>query len=115
MQVSELNGRALNWAVAQCAKVTLEGGVKYMHVYDADLGDTVSWDPSTNWNQGGPIIDREKIRLDPRESYWHAQMWENSEVEAKYAPTALIAAMRCYVASKYGDSIEIPKELQSPV
>jgi hypothetical protein len=102
MQVSELNGRALNWAVAQCAKVTLEGGVKYMHVYDADLGDTVSWDPSTNWNQGGPIIDREKIRLDPRESYW-------------YAPTALIAAMRCYVASKYGDSIEIPKELQSPV
>jgi hypothetical protein len=26
-------------------------------------------------------------------------------------PTPLIAAMRCYVASKLGDDIEIPEEL----
>jgi hypothetical protein len=28
-------------------------------------------------------------------------------------PTPLIAAMRCYVASKLGDEVEIPSELGS--
>jgi hypothetical protein len=28
-----------------------------------------------------------------------------------YGPTPLIAAMRCYVASKMGDDIELPEEL----
>ena len=27
-------------------------------------------------------------------------------------PTPLIAAMRCYVASKLGDEVEVPVELQ---
>ena len=37
------------------------------------------------------------------------------EIAVEYAvegPTALIAAMRCFVASKLGDTVEIPKELQ---
>jgi hypothetical protein len=29
----------------------------------------------------------------------------------QYGDTPLIAAMRCYVASKLGDEVEIPKEL----
>lgn len=29
----------------------------------------------------------------------------------RYGPTPLIAAMRCYVASKLGDEVEIPEEL----
>jgi hypothetical protein len=29
----------------------------------------------------------------------------------EHGPTPLIAAMRCFVASKLGDEIEIPKEL----
>lgn len=28
-----------------------------------------------------------------------------------YGPTLLIAAMRCYVASKLGDEVEVPDEL----
>ena len=28
-----------------------------------------------------------------------------------YGPTPLIAAMRCYVASKLGDEVEVPVEL----
>jgi len=28
-----------------------------------------------------------------------------------YGPTPLIAAMRCYVASKMGDEIDVPTEL----
>jgi hypothetical protein len=30
----------------------------------------------------------------------------------EFAPTPLIAAMRCYVASKMGDEIELPEELK---
>ena len=33
------------------------------------------------------------------------------ESEVMYGPTPLIAAMRCFVASKLGDEIEIPEEL----
>ena len=33
------------------------------------------------------------------------------EGDGLYGPTPLIAAMRCYVASKLGDEIEIPEEL----
>ena len=28
-----------------------------------------------------------------------------------HGPTPLIAAMRCYVASKLGDEVEVPEEL----
>ncbi len=33
-------------------------------------------------------------------------------VQINHGPTPLIAAMRCYVASKLGDEIEIPEELK---
>jgi hypothetical protein len=29
----------------------------------------------------------------------------------EYGPTPLIAAMRCYVAAKLGDTVEIPEDL----
>jgi len=65
---------------------------------------------STDWAQGGPIIEREKITVeytgDP--DTWCACIMADQEV---YGPTPLIAAMRCYVASKLGDEVEIPEEL----
>jgi hypothetical protein len=33
-------------------------------------------------------------------------------VHDHYGPTPLIAAMRCYVASKMGDEIELPEEVK---
>ena len=30
----------------------------------------------------------------------------------QFGPTPLIAAMRCYVASKLGDEVEVPEELK---
>jgi hypothetical protein len=68
---------------------------------------------STNWAHGGPIIDRERIRLDPRESEWKAQGWYDEGFRDFFGPTALIAAMRCYVTTKLGDTIDIPEELLS--
>ena len=86
-------------------------------------------DYSTDWAQGGPIIEREGIVCSPEYEddvlndtrlligEWKANMWNYSTPGTSgfamwaYAPTPLIAAMRCFVASKLGDEVEIPQEL----
>ena len=103
VKTNELTGAALDWAVAKCEGVVYHGPAwtKY----------------STDWAQGGPIIEREGVNLDnyaknPKWSAWTpAPDRESGEAQA-YGPTPLIAAMRCYVASKLGDEVEIPEELK---
>lgn len=94
MKTSELQGAALDWAVTQCEQ------------FVEDV-----FEPSENWADGGPIIEREKIGLK-----CHSDgTWEASHPECLYwkrGETPLVAAMRCYVASKLGDEIEIPEELR---
>jgi hypothetical protein len=94
MKTSELTGAALDWAVAECENV---------YCFDG------SYTPSTDWSQGGPIIEREKIAIDWDGAAWCAS--DNVNPIACYGPTPLIAAMRCYVASKLGDTVDIPEEL----
>ena len=110
VNVSELIGDALDWAVAECEGYTATfkpNEVVYVHP-NGEWHHNGNWRPSLNWAQGGPIIEREKIRLDPRESSWHAQIWCEDETEVRYCNTPLIAAMRCYVASRFGKTIDIP-------
>lgn len=70
---------------------------------------------STNWSQGGPIIEREKIELsfDGAEGgVWAANFPAGLREEFfEIGPTPLIAAMRCFVASKLGDEVDVPEEL----
>lgn len=64
---------------------------------------------SIDWEYGGPIIERERIELkDDGGTDWLASH-NNESVE--FGPTPLVSAMRCYVASKLGDEVEIPEEL----
>lgn len=103
LRTGELTGAALDWAVAKC------DGRK-----DNDFGWW--WDnykPSTDWSQGGPIIEREVIETNRGGAYQH-NFWCASVGHGNkrlYGPTPLIAAMRCYVASKLGDEVEVPEEL----
>ena len=63
---------------------------------------------STDWAQGGPIIEREGLTLTHQTDKWAAQ----TDCDLfSYGPTPLIAAMRCYVASKLGEIVEVPREL----
>lgn len=112
IKTSELTGAALDWAVAQA-----EGNVRLQ--YDSREGliinNVLGWipyRPSVAWQQGGPIIERERItvRFWEGEDYVHAYKW-NAEGWLE-GPTPLIAAMRCYVASKLGDEVDIPEELK---
>ena len=111
MKTAELTGAALDWAVAKC-----EGKGDDVEICAGNLlygrvtSGFVYFRPSTDWSQGGPIIDREKIDL----YYQHDLQWIAAPQKGvEYmGTTPLIAAMRCYVASKLGDHIELPNELQ---
>ena len=104
MKTTELSGAALDWAV-QIA----EG---YVQPDPIDFARNC-FKPTTNWAQGGPIIEREGISVFLRSPHWpkHNQYSARQEGDASLGPTPLIAAMRCYVASKLGDDINVPKEL----
>lgn len=125
IKTSELTGVALDWAVAKCegyeqcnhphlAQVWMErrnarGVTDYCHISSLRY--------STEWAQGGPIIEREKIDLYLSTGHFAAAQWINIPgggqliSKATDAPTPLIAAMCCYVASKLGDAIDIPDSL----
>jgi hypothetical protein len=99
MKVSELQGAALNRAVAKCA------GLISGNDFDIGFINESGFDPSEDWAQGGPIIEREKIGLKYTGAAMEFVAWVNGElstVHDHYGPTPLIAAMRCYVASKTG-------------
>lgn len=128
MRTSDLTGPALDWAVAMA-----EGD----KVFRPRVGRPTDWDkaddrwvvraqvanvawfadytytPSTDWSQGGPIIEREKLDVMWCGDRWCAYaMTPDKETQlVDEGPTPLIAAMRCYVASRLGDTIDIPEEL----
>jgi hypothetical protein len=72
-----------------------------------------SYLPSTIWSQGGPIIEREAITVSQGSPVkgleWMA--CDAGSTHVQHGPTYLIAAMRCYVASKLGDEVDVPDEL----
>ena len=96
MKTSELTDVALDRAVHIALHGACEGYAE--HEY------------STDWAQGGPIIEREMIELVPQSpALWEA-MYRGQHIPHD-GPTPLIAAMRCYVASKLGDTVDVPEEL----
>ena len=112
-KTKELIGNALDWAVAKCEGLLHDDG-------------TVSdyWQPSELWEQGGPIIEREKLTVAPsdQKSYVGQEAWTAYRIETLFTDqgdreyqtgsTPLIAAIRCYVASKLGDEVDVPEGLQ---
>jgi hypothetical protein len=109
MKTSELTRHALNWAVSQ-----VEGIDHDTAILNITIGDDNGWflDYLT-WEQGGPIIERELIEIYPLCNVeWGARkVNDEGDLMRFYGDTPLIAAMRCYVASKLGDEVEIPTEL----
>ena len=137
MKTSELTGAALDWAVAKCEGATdfwFDTVATYWVKLNGEdralrYGWAQAYLPSTDWSQGGPIIEREGIDLECHLGYWASSLWPNKPTTvtpvnaAKYrigriklsiranGPTPLIAAMRCYVASKLGDDVEVPEAI----
>jgi len=128
MKTNELTGAALDWAAARC-----EGAIDIWQAANGEWciefsdGTKTYFDEhqySTDWSHGGPIIEREGLDVHcVKTGLWSATWWANNSGMAKNpaqrfkqnirtdGPSPLIAAMRCYVASKLGDEIELPKKL----
>jgi hypothetical protein len=115
--VSTLGGALLDAAVAKAEAdplISMWGRTPWI-----DDGTTAghgmtgrSYSPSTDWSQGGPIIEREQMAVFHLGSEWLAEYPTLSYGGVLKAPsmrgdTPLIAAMRAYVASKFGDEVEL--------
>lgn len=144
MKTSDLTGPALDLAVSRASNPEGRDGWGWFE-RDAEgfLFDPLNecrYSPSTDWAQGGPIIEREGItvvcaegdyssELRGYETYWVADIGKQC-ANSVYGPqgdnwgtcfqiddgctsgaTPLIAAMRCYVTSKLGEFVDIPEEL----
>lgn len=114
----DLIGPALDWMVAECEGELYPRGCVRLHygrLFTIDPGDSETSDawhkygPSTDWAQGGPIIEREGITLRCGLHGWDAELEEFDAIS--HGPTPLIAAMRCYCCAKLGEFIDIPEEL----
>ncbi|MES2942944.1 MAG: phage protein NinX family protein [Pseudomonadota bacterium] len=126
MKTSELMEQALDWAVA-----TAEGWVfrteptnwfgnkpwfERRHSDGISRCETLAY--TDVWELAGPIIERECISiLNPFDHYqgggWGARK-RNGNHQAT-GPTPLTAAMRCYVMSRHGESVEVPDAVQLAV
>ena len=111
IKTSKLTDAALDWAVCEATGLlTAYPRVRKDFALQWPGPGNGHLHPSTDWAQGGPIIERENIALYPHgDGTYEAEVFLNPKRGA--GPTPLIAAMRCYVASKLGDEVEIPEEL----
>jgi hypothetical protein len=157
VNTNALTDAALDWAVAKIEgyRSTTDGinqlvekGEKLMILGRSMLhGQQIGYSPSTDWGQGGPIIERANITIiranddyetdaagftiNTRIPQWFAETdrWVGHSTAASYegeymeptfmigeaggyyGPTPLIAAMRCFCASRLGDVVEVPDEI----
>jgi hypothetical protein len=119
VKVSELNGPALDWAVGVAIGLELKvpDGFNKPYWYMGGELYCSNFQPSTEWIQGGPLIERydpEERRLPERDRYaeiWLDRSGGGAGVGRGVGETRLIAFCRALVNAKLGDGIEIPDEL----
>lgn len=120
IKTKDLIGAPLNWAAAKVANPLysdetlvdmLTGG------YDGIGNYHEPFDPSNDWDQGGPILDAipglqmKKWLESCPESKCEVHIHNDDGDWIEFGPTLLIAGMRCWVACKLGDEVEIPASL----
>jgi hypothetical protein len=142
IKTTDLTGAALDWAVAKALGANLTTAHEHfrriaasawseekiaaqlskMDNYPCWVNTVGNSEPipaySTNWAQGGPIIDREdisfRVEFDGRARTVHAEKWPDYSKPCEgrgIGPDHLIAGMRCFVASRLGDGVDVPEEL----
>lgn len=115
-KTAELDGALLNAAVAKAEGLPVHPGPgRFMVAAPIETRWAHEFDFCGSWKDGGPIIQRELIELAivPDEDFpimWWAFLDSSAFTRKPDAigPTHLIAAMRAYVASRFGDEVELP-------
>lgn len=125
VKTADLTGAALDWVVAQVEAVPVAIAAPHYgtdwRVYKPDFGGKYS--PSTDWAIGGPLIAKFQVALIPEahggmegtemSEHWYADVYYDGgeQYTTEHCDTVLIAACRAIVATKFGDSVQVPKEL----
>lgn len=115
VQVKDATGSVLDWMVAKCQGFeSLDSDMWLVRDGISDM-PLHAYTPSSDWSQGGPIIEQEKIELIPpaNESIleWVAVWYKGEDAGMQGGTSPLIAAMRCFCCSKLGDIVDVPEEL----
>lgn len=120
MKTANLTGDVLDYWVARAEGMdhspylrAMAPGCCLLQVTEPDDGGTitrwVAYDPSTNWAIGGPIIERERalsIETCYGDEGWYVRSRHAPcDGDQFYSDTLLVAAMRAYVASKFGSEV----------
>jgi len=129
MKVSELSGALLNYWTGRAERASFVGRIaeytdgKTCCVVPAGVCGENGWtdqriySPSSDWSIGGPIIEREgltvRTSVEPRTCLADDHNWRSCYHVGQhmaYGRTPLEAAMRSYVASKFGTDVpdEVP-------
>lgn len=108
VKTAELTRPALDWAASK-ALGEYEWNLDAARFRELCAEGTLNY--STNWSQGGPIIDRAGILFHGESDGNAYNAWIVEPYAKGGGPTHLIAAMRCFVASRLGDEVDVPEEL----
>lgn len=119
ISISTANDTVIDYLVAKCENLqplenySFDEGCKVLpHPYYA--GYDFGFYPSTDWEQGGPIISREIMErgllLSSRLGKCEAVYPNGPSWNTCYGSTPLVAAMRCYITSKLGAEVDVPDE-----
>ena len=108
--VGDLREAVLDWAVAKCQgreKGYIDAG-NTVQILRSN-GDHTRAPYSSEWAHGGGIVEDNRIEIRRHSGEWiacpeaDASEEDNWTERGQYGPTALVAAMRCYVASTIAD------------
>ena len=111
-ETSKLSGPALDWAVAKAVGLvayTQPDGPVYLPI------NGEAWSPSTDWAQGGPLIERycgiTNCEDEKQPEPFYAETRCSNLNGYANGTTILIAVCRAIVAAELGDDVEVPVEL----
>lgn len=108
--IDKLEGAELDFAIAEIEKLKVIGiedsfcRVFMLNPKDPRVGANIIWCPSTNWAQGGPLIEKYQVSL----IFWgESSIYPPITAECDNlidipGATALLATMRSIVKAKRG-------------
>lgn len=139
IKVAEATNPQLDWLAAKAqgltekksnnglCKIRIDSGRVWIanHQNAWRLSDYVLYAPSTDPADGHPIIEREIDIMERRAGYFYANRFKrcvgrvdtnfksypDEEERFAYGPTMLIAGLRCLIAAKMGDEVDVPEVL----
>lgn len=119
IRVSRATPLQLDWLVAKCKGIAVEVDEGVVYLVDRPRDSLyANYNPSSNWRWGGPILSKARIsRTIDHSGLWIAY-WTDGYTDGDEGKkwmqchrSELVAGLRCLVASRLGEIVEVPEEL----